>query len=89
MERGAQAYSKDFEREADYVGLYILARAGHDLEGALDIFRAFAIAEPGSSRYSSTHPSHTERILLMEATIREIETKRAAGEALEPERGGP
>lgn len=88
MEQGARAFSKDFEREADYVGLYILARAGRDLHGAPDIFRAFALAEPESIDYTGTHPAPAERFLLMEAAIREIRAKQAAGEPLEPERKG-
>lgn len=88
MEKGARAFSKDFEREADYVGLYILARAGRDLDGAPDIFRAFALAEPESIDFAVTHPSPAERFLLMEAAIREIREKQAAGEPLEPERKG-
>jgi hypothetical protein len=89
MEKGARAFSKDFEREADYVGLYILARAGRNLDGAPDVFRAFALAEPESIDYAGTHPSPAERFLLMEAAIREIREKQAAGEPLEPEwKGG-
>ncbi|NIP82846.1 MAG: M48 family metalloprotease [Gemmatimonadetes bacterium] len=84
-DRGARAFSRDFEREADYVGLYILARAGHPLEGAPRIFREFAVAEPDVIDYSGTHPTHAERFLLMEAAIREIEGKRERGEPLEPE----
>ena len=85
MARGARAFSRDFEREADYVGLYILARAGRDPAAGPRIFRTFAIADPDSNPYSGSHPSHTERFLLLEAAIREIEDKRAAGEPLLPE----
>ena len=37
---GALAYSVEFEREADYVGAYYAARAGYDLNGAAEIWRA-------------------------------------------------
>ena len=82
---GARAHSREFEREADYVGLYILALAGRPLEGAPRIFREFAAAQPESIGYSSTHPTHAERFLLMEAAIQEIEAKRRAGAPLRPE----
>lgn len=85
MKRGAQAFSQDFEREADYVGLYILGRAGLELGDAPSIFRHFVVAGGEVRGYGRTHPTHAERFLLMEATVREIEAKRARGEPLEPE----
>src|SRR5581483_5808207 len=36
---GSQAFSQDFEREADYVGLYILARAQRPYASAPDFWR--------------------------------------------------
>ncbi|MGH7502581.1 MAG: M48 family metalloprotease [Longimicrobiales bacterium] len=82
---GARAYSQDFEREADYVGLYILARAGLPLENAPMLWRHFAQIDPGSIAYASTHPTTAERFVRLEATAKEIERKRAAGQPLLPE----
>ncbi len=89
--QGAQAFSKAFEREADYVGLYILAIAHKPLDGAPQLFAEFAILHPESIGFANTHPSDAERLLLMESTIDEIRSKMAAGQPLLPERknGGP
>jgi hypothetical protein len=82
---GAKAYSQDFEREADYVGLYILARAGIPLENAPMLWRHFAQIDPMAIAYASTHPTTAERFVLLEATMAEIEWKRRRGEGLVPE----
>jgi Zn-dependent protease with chaperone function len=40
---GALAHSVDFEREADYIGAYYAVRAGYDISGAADVWRAMAL----------------------------------------------
>jgi predicted Zn-dependent protease len=42
MNAAARAVSQDFEREADYVGMYLLARAGLPLEMVPGFWRQFA-----------------------------------------------
>jgi hypothetical protein len=81
-------FSKAFEQEADYAGLYILARAGYDITGAADFFRRMAVEHPGSIRgnYLATHPSMPERFVAIENTIREIEEKLQRSEPLIPEK---
>ncbi|NEX92344.1 M48 family metallopeptidase [Caulobacter sp. 17J65-9] len=72
------------EREADHAGLYLAARAGYDVSGARDFWRRFA-ADYGSGAYFSlSHPGARERAENIEATWREIEAKRAAGQPLVP-----
>lgn len=84
---GAQAFSQDFEREADYVGLYILANAGADIEKSPAFWRRMAALNPGgiSSNHAATHPATPERFVAMEETIREIRAKQKAGKPLVPE----
>ena len=43
---GAQAFSVAFEREADYVGAYYAARAGYELAGAEEFWRALSLENP-------------------------------------------
>jgi len=43
-----QAYSQEFESEADYVGLYILAKAGLPIDEAPKFWRRMAIAHPAN-----------------------------------------
>ncbi|MHC4321527.1 MAG: M48 family metalloprotease [Planctomycetota bacterium] len=81
-------FSKAFELEADYAGLYILARADYDITGAAAFFRRMAVEHPGSIRgnFLATHPSMPERFVSIENTVREIEEKLQRGEPLIPEK---
>ena len=85
---GARAFSQDFEREADHVGMYYLARAGYPTEGVADFWRRMATEHPSSIRtnHSATHPPTAERFLALESIGAQIRAKAARGEPLEPER---
>jgi Zn-dependent protease with chaperone function len=82
---GALAYSVGFEREADYVGAYYAARAGYDLTGAAEFWRAFAQAEPDSIRIATTHPVSPLRFVQMREVAAEIAEKRRHNLPLVPE----
>lgn len=75
----AMTYSQQFEAEADYVGLYIMARAGIPLENSADIWRRMAASNPDTIKKSflASHPSTPERFVAMENTVREIQEKIA------------
>ena len=84
----ASAYSQDFEAEADYVGLYMMALAGFDLGNAPQFWRRMAVAHPGSIRgggMMASHPASPERFVSLEEAIKEIRTKQASGSPLKPE----
>lgn len=81
-----QAYSQDFEAEADYVGMYILARTGMDLDGASYFWRRMAIESPANiDSHTSSHPATAERFLALEQAVNEIQIKKEAGVPLNPE----
>jgi hypothetical protein len=86
-EMAAQAYSQDFEAEADYVGLYIMERADHTLEGAANFWRRMAAEHPSTIRnnHSASHPASAQRFVAIEETIKEITLKRDQGLAMTPE----
>lgn len=81
-------YSKENESEADYAGLYIAARAGHDVATASEFWRKIAAEYPQAIQgtITATHPSLPERFLAIESTIREIHDKQQRGAELLPER---
>lgn len=86
-EAGATAFSQAFEQEADYVGLYLMARAGFDTEGAADFWRLMAARNPvASNNFSGTHPPTAHRYLLLDKTHAEIERKKAESSPLVPNR---
>ncbi|MDD3448521.1 MAG: M48 family metallopeptidase [Gammaproteobacteria bacterium] len=83
----AQTYSKEFEAEADYIALYIMARAGVPADNAANFWRRMAAEHPSGIRggLMASHPASPERFLAIEKTLEEIAAKRAAGQPLEPE----
>jgi len=82
---GALAYSVGFEREADYVGAYYAARAGYDLTGVEEFWRALGQANPDSIRLARTHPTTPERFLQMQKVAAEIAEKKRKHLPLMPE----
>ena len=66
-------YSRDFEREADRLGLELLERAGFDVRGMASFFERLQkygrLYENNAPGYLRTHPLTTERIADMENRI--------------------
>lgn len=84
----SQVYSQDFEREADYVGMYILARADIDTSYVAEFWRRMSAEYPQTIKgvYTSSHPATAERWTNIEAAHLEIVSKRQSGLSLIPER---
>lgn len=84
-EAGGNAYSVEFEQEADYIGMYMLARAGYPINDAANFWRRMASeASPDSVMIRSTHPTSPERFIAIEKTVDEIASKISAGAPLIP-----
>ena len=81
---GALTYSKTYEREADYVGLYILARAGYGLRDAYTMWQKLATVSTSRGSFLDSHPAFTERLALLRATNDEIAAKIRARQPLVP-----
>jgi hypothetical protein len=82
----AQAYSQDFEAEADYVGLYAMAKAGYNFSEAPTIWRRMG-AYSGSieSQYGASHPGTAERFLALDTAVQEVIQKQESGRPLIPD----
>lgn len=76
--------TREFEREADYLGMYIAARAGLDISKAGEIFAGFAELSARSTYGENSHPVTADRMLALDFAREEIEAKQAAGEELVP-----
>lgn len=74
------------EKEADYLGLYLMARAGFDINKAGSFWRQFGADFPRSRYAGWSHPGSRERAINMISTAAEIERKRASGDPILPER---
>lgn len=81
---GGTRYTRPFESEADYVGLYYMVRAGYSPVGVEDFWRRLATKAPRSVNRAKTHPTFPDRFLRITAARREIEAKQAAGTPLVP-----
>ena len=81
---GGTRYARPFESEADYVGLYYMARAGYELEGVEEFWARLALLSPRNTNRAKTHPTTPERFVRIRAARDEIAAKRAAGEPLLP-----
>ena len=82
---GAGTYSVEYEREADYVGLYLLANAGFDETKAPILWRRMAIQNPNAIAHRGTHPTTPERFVALEKSVEEIAGKRISNQRLMPE----
>jgi Zn-dependent protease with chaperone function len=84
---GQLAHSQNFEHEADYIGLYILARGGYDIRQAPALWRRMGAANPQSIEggFMATHPSSAERFLALDAAVAEILAKQQKRQPLLPE----
>jgi predicted Zn-dependent protease len=82
---GERAFSVDFEREADYVGAYYAARAGYELAGTEEFWRALSMENPDSIRIAVTHPVTPVRFVQMQKVAAEIADKRRHNLPLMPE----
>ena len=72
------------ELEADYVGIYITARAGYDVDVAAHFILRLASAFPSISEDSS-YPAPTARYALLQQALREIAIKIATSAPLVPD----
>jgi predicted Zn-dependent protease len=79
---GAMVFSQDFEREADYVGINIMAAAGRNPEAAARLWRRMGQESPGSIKMATTHPTTAERFVRLDQYQREIASRLAVGQPL-------
>ena len=90
--RGASAEAsvplpqRSLEARADYVGAYIMARAGYDVHAIKQFWRRIERLSSGEKRpeMDMTHPTTAERLAAFDMTLKEIEEKRERGESLQP-----
>jgi hypothetical protein len=81
---GAEAFSQEFEAEADYAGLYATALGGYDIRVAPDFWRRMGSANTKTIAYGESHPPTAFRSAALEKIVAEIEGKRRAGQPLRP-----
>ena len=77
---------RSLEAQADYVGAYIMARAGYDLQPIKQFWRRVESLRSRENipETDVTHPTTAERLAAFDVTLKEIEAKRDRGELLQP-----
>jgi len=77
---------RSLEARADYVGAYIMARAGYDVQAIKKFWRRLEYIRSGENKpeMDRDHPTTAERVAAFEETLKEIGGKRQRGELLEP-----
>jgi beta-barrel assembly-enhancing protease len=83
---GVKAMPADYDTVADRLSLYLVARAGYNVDGAVPFWRKFATQYPRTmlNSYTALHPSTTQRIEAMEKTLALIKSRKAAKKPLIP-----
>jgi hypothetical protein len=79
-------YPADLDTAADSLALYMLARAGYDIDDAADFWKGLAAEYPqsASAHYTTLHPSTAQRLTTINKTVAEIRSKKAARKPLLP-----
>ncbi|MBI4624989.1 MAG: M48 family metallopeptidase [Verrucomicrobia bacterium] len=77
---GGLAFDRKKEKEADYIGLMYMARAGYDPEEAVKVLEALdaeSASGPGPGAFLSTHPTNPERIIQLMDAMPKAKAERA------------
>jgi predicted Zn-dependent protease len=77
---------RSLEARADYVGAFIMARAGYDVQAIKQFWRRLESLRSGENtpEMDVSHPTTAERLAAFDVTLKEIEEKRDRGELLQP-----
>jgi membrane-associated protease RseP (regulator of RpoE activity) len=83
---GIRPMPSDLDVAADRLSLYLLARAGYNIDNTVPFWRRLAAQYPATMPYTYTalHPDVQKRLGAMERTVADIRTKKATNKALVP-----
>lgn len=83
---GIKAMPADLDANADRLSLYMLARAGYNIDGVDDFWKRLASTYPATvlNGYTANHPATDSRLSVIGKTIAEIKAKRSAKKPLVP-----
>jgi predicted Zn-dependent protease len=83
---GVRPMPAELDVIADKLSLYMLARAGYDIENAVPFWERFAAQYPASvsNGYTALHPNTAQRIAAMQKTVADIRSKKDANRDLLP-----
>ena len=84
IQMGAGAYSKEFEYDADKLGMYIHYGTGYGLEAGPRVAQMMGAKKPEMINRDTTHPATANRAATLEGVQQEIEQKVRTGQPVRP-----
>ncbi|TFW30465.1 M48 family metallopeptidase [Massilia horti] len=83
---GIKAMPADQDVAADRLAIYMLARAGYDIDGVDEFWKRLAQAHPATvlNGYTANHPAVSTRVAAIQKTVAEVNAKRSAKKPLVP-----
>ena len=83
---GVRPMPQDMDIAADNLSLYMLARAGYNVDHAKAFWQRLSSQYPATvlNGYTANHPSVSARLAAMDRTVAEIKAKQAAKRPLVP-----
>jgi predicted Zn-dependent protease len=83
---GVRPMPADLDIAADRLALYMLARAGYNIDNAPAFWQRLASQYPATvlNGYTALHPATAQRISAMERTVADIRSKKNGNKALLP-----
>lgn len=83
---GLRPMPQDLDAMADKLSLYMLVRAGYDIDQVVPFWQRMASQYPANmlNGYTALHPSTNYRVAAMEKTIKDIRAKQARKRPLMP-----
>jgi hypothetical protein len=83
---GVKPMPQEMDAAADSLSLYLLARAGYDIDGAARFWQRLATQYPASvlNGYTANHPATAYRVAAINKTVAEIHAKQSARKPLVP-----
>lgn len=83
---GVKPMPQEMDAMADKLSLYLLARAGYDINQVIPFWQRIASQYPATvlNGYTALHPATAYRVSAMEKTIKEIKAKQASKRPLRP-----
>lgn len=83
---GIKAMPAGSDAAADRLAIYLLARAGYNIEGVSAFWKRFAAAYPASvaNGHTANHPGMAARLAAIDAAVADVKAKRAAKRTIAP-----
>jgi hypothetical protein len=83
---GIKAMPQEVDAAADHLAVYLLARAGYNLDGIAPFWKRLAASHPVTvlNGYVANHPATAFRLAAIEKSIAEVKAKQAAKKPLVP-----